>query len=117
MLTNLFSSARRMLGFSHVENRRRYRRHKRCTLLTLQELDHDLSVIGQSKWAMSRDINDYGIGFVISGPIHSQYIRVTVVEDNFSAIGVIRHSRQLSGDEESYFVGGEYLDVEVCHVR
>ena len=117
MLTNLFSSVRRILGLSAGEDRRRYRRHKRCTLLTLQELDDDLSAIGQTKWAMSRDVNDHGIGFVAAEPIASNYIRVTIVEDKSSAIGQIRHSRPLPGAEESWFVGVEYLDDDVCHER
>ena len=83
----------------------------------LQELDDDLSSKGKSKWAMSRDISQNGIGFVCAEPIGSQYIRVNIVEDNISVIGIVRHIRQLTTEHEQYFVGVQFLDEYSCHER
>ena len=116
MLFSILAAACSLFRRSNVENHRRSKRFKRCTLLTLQELDDDLSPIGQTKWAMSRDVNRHGIGFVSRDQIDSTYIRVTVVEDNFSVIGIVRHSRVLPGGE-ALFVGVEFLDDEFCHER
>ena len=115
MLSKIYDAVRICLGPTGADNRRRWTRRKRCTLLTLQELDDDLSMAGNAKWAMSQDISGMGIGFVCSNPIACNYIRVTVVEDNFSAIGIVRHSRLLNEDQTQYFVGVEFLDDYTCH--
>lgn len=115
MLTEILGVTRSLFCFGSVDNRRRLKRHQRCTLLTLRELDDDLSPIGSSKWAMSRDINEAGIGFVCRDEIRSTYLRVLIVEDNYSAIGIVRHSRRMADGE--YFIGVEFLDDDACHER
>ena len=117
MLSKIYDAMRTCLSPTATDNRRRWTRRPRCTLLTLQELDDDFSMVGNVKWAMSRDINGMGIGFVCSEPIACNYIRVTVVEDDFSAIGIVRHSRLLNEEQQQYFVGVEFLDDYICHER
>ena len=66
---------------------------------------------------MSQNISQMGIGFVCSEPVSTNYIRITIVEDSFSAIGLIRHSRLLEGEVQQYFVGVEFIDDYACHER
>jgi hypothetical protein len=116
MLSKFYHAIRTCFGPTSAQNRRRWSRRKRCTLLTIQELDDDLSSVGNSKWAVSRDISQMGIGFVTKETVSFNYVRVTIVEDNYSAIGIIRHARLLD-DQDQYFVGVEFLDDYACHER
>ena len=66
---------------------------------------------------MSSDISRKGIGFVCDQPVTCNYVRITIVEDNFSAIGIVRHTRQLLKEQGQHFVGVEFLDEYFCHER
>lgn len=65
---------------------------------------------------MSSDISLKGIGFVCDETVTSNYVRISIVEDNFSAIGIVRHTRQVE-EQGQHFVGVEFLDEYFCHER
>ena len=114
---NLFAMIKSRFATTGYENRRRHQRFSRVTLLTIQFLDDDLSIIGQPFWGMSQDISESGIGFLSQTPITANYLRVTVVEDDYSAIAIVRHTRMFDESTSKYFVGVEFLDDYSCHDR
>ena len=114
---NLFALISSRFSSTAEDNRRRHNRVNRVTLLTIQPLDDDLSVIGTQFWGMSQDISESGIGFLSQTPITSNYLRITIVEDNSSAIAVVRHTRMFDESTSRYFVGVEFLDDYSCHDR
>lgn len=117
MLLNILAAARSLFSPSMGANRRRYRRYRRCTLVTIQELDNDLSPLAGIKWAMSRDIHHHGIGLICPQRIDVTYVRVTVMEDKFSKIGVVRHCQPADDGGSTYLIGIEFLDDEVCQQK
>ncbi len=99
---------------SSDQNRRRYRRYERRTLLTIQPLDDDLSMMGAATWGMSVDISAGGIGLECNDPLDVNYLRVTIQEDAVSYIAVVRHRRETG---TGWFFGVEFLEDDVCHER
>ena len=101
--------------FGSETNRRRHRRVVRRTLLTILKLDDDLSKVGGPIWAISSDFSKGGIGFTCKHRIDSNYVRVTVNEDNHSVIGVVRHTRLIDESDGTYFVGIQFFDDYHAH--
>ena len=99
------------------KNRRRHGRRRRVTLLTIQALQDDLSATGTQMWGMSQNVSPLGIGFICESRIIDPYVRITIVEDNCSLIGLIRHGRVFDHASGKYFYGVEYLDDYSCHDR
>lgn len=66
---------------------------------------------------MSRDISPMGIGSVTKEPVSFNYDRITIVEDAYSAIGIIRHARLLDSEPAQYLGGVEVLDDYFCPER
>ena len=95
-------------------DRRRYRRHQRRTMLTIQVLDDDLSAAGQTLWGMSVNISPGGIGLECEDPLNTNLLRITIRQDATSYIAAVRHRRKT---ESGWFVGVEFLDDDACHER
>ena len=117
MLLNLLNSIRTCFSGNGGINRRRHKRHRRCTLITLQILDDDLSTIGKPFWGMSNDFGHRGLGFTCSQPITHTLIRITIPEDSFSAIASIRYRRANDDAASLYLFGAEFIDDFACHER
>lgn len=111
MFSKLFRSIRSFFGGAKpADERRRHPRQKRRTPLTLRALDQDLSPKGDPIEGMSRDFSESGIGFscTCDEKFDCAYIRVTVNEDKYSAIGRIRHVSE-TDQPGTYLYGVEFL--------
>lgn len=97
------------------KNRRQHRRVDRRTLLTVQQLDGDLSQFGPAIWAVSSDFSNGGIGFTCQQHVQGEYLRITVNEENYSVIGVVRHCRLIDESGQTYFVGIQFLEDYNAH--
>lgn len=91
--------------------RRRHERKKRRTPLLLQPLDQDLGPSGNSVEGMSLDFSQSGVGFscTCDQKLECAYISVAIIEDQYSAIGRIRHSRETE-TKGTYLYGVEFLN-------
>jgi len=92
------------------DERRRHPRKERRTPLLLQPLDQDLSSTGASVEGMSLDFSESGIGFscTCEGKLDCAYLSVTIIEDEYSAIGRIRHVRE-TDKPGTFLYGVEFL--------
>ena len=93
------------------DDRRRHPRVKRETPLLLQPLDEDLTSSGSQIKGMSLDFSQSGIGFscICEKKLECAYLSVTVIEDKYSAIGRIRHSKETEV-RGTFLYGVEFLN-------
>lgn len=113
MFSKITEAFRSLFGGSESqENRRRHERHERRTPLMLQPLNQDLANSGTPIKGMSLDFSQSGVGFsctVTEKLDTAEYLRVTIIEDQYSAIGRIRHSRETEV-KGTYLYGVEFLN-------
>jgi len=109
MLTELIHS---LISPWQGENRRRWRRCKRVTYVELQPLDADLVLSGKPVWGMTRDFSRHGIGLTTAYKLNCTYVKITVREDGYTGVAIIRHLRNIASDLEQplYLVGVELVD-------
>ena len=101
-----------LLGQSKpLDERRRHKRKERRTPLLLQPLDQDLTPSDKSVKGMSLDFSQSGVGFscTCEKKLECAYISVTIIEDQYSAIGRIRHSRE-TDTKGTFLYGVEFLN-------
>lgn len=94
------------------ENRRRWQRYERVTYVELQPLDADLVLAGKAVWGMTRDFSKHGIGLTTPFQLDCTYLKITIREDEYTGVGIIKHVRKISSESERplYFVGVELID-------
>jgi len=114
---NLLELLRAQIVSVGEKNRRQASRRRRVTLLTVQPLDGDLALVGEPIWAMSQDISENGMGFICQHNLMQDFVQITVVEDNVTQFGVVRHSRIFDQPSGKFFIGVEFMDDDVRHQR
>lgn len=111
MFSKISQAFRSLFNQSKPDERRRHPRKERRTPLTLQPLNEDLASSGTSIEGMSLDFSQSGVGFscTCEKKLECAYLRVTIIEDQYSAIGRIRHSSETEV-KGTFLYGVEFLN-------
>ena len=98
-------------------NRRKQKRTFRSISVSIQPLNDDFHVCGNTFWVASRNFSPEGMGLVSHEPFSHKYVRLGLMDQEVTTIAEVRHNTLIGGGKYPlYLVGvkfeGRLLDKD-----
>ena len=90
-------------------DRREETRICRSLSLVIQPLNENFHPVGDPFWALSRDINQQGLGFVNPDPVDHDFVRISICSYQATVVARVCHSTSLGLYYPLYLVGVEFV--------